>query len=54
MTDAGREAVERTMPIHLEVVEELFAQHIDADDADTLLAVATRVAAAHGWPAMTA
>jgi DNA-binding MarR family transcriptional regulator len=54
MTDAGREAVERTMPIHLEVVEELFAQHIDADDAETLLAVATRVAAAHGWPAMTA
>jgi DNA-binding MarR family transcriptional regulator len=53
ITDAGRATVERAFPIHLEVVEELFGRHIDREDAEALLAVATRVAGAHGWPAKT-
>jgi DNA-binding MarR family transcriptional regulator len=54
ITDAGRATVERALPVHLEVVEEVFGQHIDADDAEALLAIATRVCGAHGWPAKTA
>jgi hypothetical protein len=37
----------------LEVVEELFGRHIDTGDAEALLGIATRVSAAHGWPAKT-
>lgn len=51
ITDAGRAAVERALPVHLEVVEELFGRHLEPEDAEALLAIATRVCAAHGWPA---
>jgi DNA-binding MarR family transcriptional regulator len=51
ITDAGRAAVERALPVHLEVVEELFGRHLEPEDAEALLAIATRVCSAHGWPA---
>jgi len=51
ITDAGREAVERAFPVHLEVVDEVYGRHIDADEAETVVGVAARVCAAHGWPA---
>ena len=51
ITDAGRAAVERALPVHLEVVDELFGRHLEAEDAEALLAIATRVCGAHGWPA---
>jgi len=50
ITDAGREAVERALPVHLEIVEELFGRHLEGDDAEALLRVAMRVCDAHGWP----
>jgi hypothetical protein len=51
IADAGRETLERVFPIHLEVVEAAFGRHIDADDAEALVGVTTRVCAAHGQPA---
>ena len=51
ITDAGREAVERALPVHLEVVEEVFARHIDDGEAETVLRVAEKICDAHGWPA---
>ena len=53
ITDAGREAVERALPVHLEVVEELFTRHLDDEDTELLLRVAAKVCDAHGWPAKT-
>jgi DNA-binding MarR family transcriptional regulator len=50
ITDAGREAIERALPVHLEVVEEVFTRHIDDDDAETVLRVAAKICDAHGWP----
>jgi DNA-binding MarR family transcriptional regulator len=49
ITAEGRRAVDRAMPVHLELVEEAFGRHIDASEAELLIAVADRVAAAHGW-----
>jgi DNA-binding MarR family transcriptional regulator len=54
ITDAGREAVERALPVHLEVVEELYSRHVDAGEAEAVIALATRVCAANGWPAAVA
>ena len=51
ITDAGRAAVERALPVHLEVVDELFGRQLEPEDAEALLAIATRVCSAHGWPA---
>ncbi|HET8759229.1 MAG TPA: MarR family transcriptional regulator [Solirubrobacteraceae bacterium] len=51
ITEAGREAIERAFPVHLEVVEEVFARHIDDSDAETVLRVAEKICDAHGWPA---
>jgi DNA-binding MarR family transcriptional regulator len=51
ITDAGREAIERAVPVHLELVEQAFSRHIDEEEAETVLRVATRVCEAHGWPA---
>jgi DNA-binding MarR family transcriptional regulator len=53
ITDAGREAVERALPVHLEVVEEVFARHIDDAESETVLRVAEKICSAHGWPAKT-
>jgi DNA-binding MarR family transcriptional regulator len=53
ITDAGREAVERALPVHLEVVEEVFTRHLDDEDTELLLRVAAKVCDAHGWPAKT-
>ncbi len=50
ITEAGREAVERGLPIHLDIVEELFGRHLEDDDAEAVLRVAMRVCDAHGWP----
>src|SRR6185295_14061419 len=36
ITDAGREAVERALPVHLEIVEELFGRHLEDDDAEAV------------------
>jgi DNA-binding MarR family transcriptional regulator len=51
ITDAGREAIERALPVHLEVVEEVFTRHIDDGDAEAVLRVAAKICEAHGWPA---
>jgi DNA-binding MarR family transcriptional regulator len=53
ITDAGAEAVERAFPVHLEVVDEVFARHIDDADAETVLRVAETICDAHGWPTKT-
>jgi DNA-binding MarR family transcriptional regulator len=53
ITDAGREAIERALPVHLEVVEEVFTRHLTDDDAERLLRVAEKICDAHGWPAKT-
>jgi len=53
ITDAGREAVERALPVHLEVVEAVFTRHLDDEDTELLLRVAAKVCDAHGWPAKT-
>jgi len=51
ITDAGREAIERALPVHLEVVEEVYARHLTDEDAELLLRVAAKICDAHGWPA---
>jgi DNA-binding MarR family transcriptional regulator len=51
ITDAGREAVDRALPVHLQVVEEVFTRHIDDGEAATVLHVAEKICDAHGWPA---
>jgi DNA-binding MarR family transcriptional regulator len=53
ITDAGREAIERALPVHLEVVEEVYARHPTDEDAELLLRVAAKICDAHGWPAKT-
>ena len=53
ITDAGREAIERALPVHLQVVEEVFTRHIDDGDAEAVLRVAEKICDAHGWPAKT-
>jgi DNA-binding MarR family transcriptional regulator len=53
ITDAGREAIERALPVHLEVVEEVFTRHLTDEDAERLLRVAEKICDAHGWPAKT-
>jgi DNA-binding MarR family transcriptional regulator len=53
ITDAGREAVDRAFPVHLQVVEEVYARHIDDGEAGTVLRVAEKICDAHGWPAQT-
>jgi DNA-binding MarR family transcriptional regulator len=53
ITDAGREAIERALPVHLEVVEEVYARHLTDEDAELLLRVAAKICDAHGWPAKT-
>lgn len=51
ITDAGREAAERALPVHAQLVREAFGRHLEPGEAEVLIAVAARVAAAHGWPA---
>jgi DNA-binding MarR family transcriptional regulator len=53
ITEAGREAVERAFPIHLDIVEELYGRHLETDDAEAVLRVAARGCDAHGWPERT-
>lgn len=53
ITDAGREAVERALPVHLEVVEEVYTRHLTDGDVELLLRVAAKICDAHGWPAKT-
>ena len=50
ITPAGRRAVDHALPIHLDVVEELYGRHLDSGDAETVLRVAMRICDAHGWP----
>jgi DNA-binding MarR family transcriptional regulator len=51
ITDAGREAVDRWLPVHLELVREAFGRHLREGEAEVLIAVAARISEAHGWPA---
>jgi DNA-binding MarR family transcriptional regulator len=53
LTDAGREAIERALPIHLDIVREAFGRHLEAGEAEALVGVAARISAAHGWPHKT-
>jgi DNA-binding MarR family transcriptional regulator len=53
ITDAGQEAIERALPVHLEVVAEVFTRHLDEEDTEALLRVAEKICDAHGWPAKT-
>jgi DNA-binding MarR family transcriptional regulator len=50
ITDAGREAIERAFPVHLDVVEQLYGRHLERDDAEAVLRVAVRICDAHRWP----
>jgi DNA-binding MarR family transcriptional regulator len=54
ITDEGRRAVERAVPVHLELIEEAFGRHLEPGEAEVLIAVAERVSAAHGWPSKSA
>jgi DNA-binding MarR family transcriptional regulator len=54
ITAKGVEALERAVPVHLELVEQAFSRHLEPDEAETVLRVAARVCEAHGWPAKTA
>jgi DNA-binding MarR family transcriptional regulator len=43
LTDAGREAAERGLPVYLEVVERLFHDFVDDEEAEVLVRVWRRV-----------
>jgi MarR family 2-MHQ and catechol resistance regulon transcriptional repressor len=49
ITDAGREAIERATPVHLELAEEAFGQYL-GDDAPVLLRTFVRVLEGNGAP----
>jgi DNA-binding MarR family transcriptional regulator len=49
LTDEGRRALERALPVHLELVQEGFGRHLEPGDAEVLIGVAERVAGARGW-----
>jgi DNA-binding MarR family transcriptional regulator len=53
LTDDGRAAFEKALPMHLDVVQQSFSRHLEDGDAETLIGVAARVCDAHGWPAKT-
>ena len=53
LTDKGRAALQKAVPIHLELVEQTFSRHLEPEETETLLRVAARVCDAHGWPAKT-
>jgi DNA-binding MarR family transcriptional regulator len=53
LTARGRDAFDKALPIHLELVQECFSRHLEPEDAEALIAVAQRVCAAHGWPEKT-
>ena len=53
ITAKGAKALERALPVHLELVEQAFSRHVEPDEAETMLRVAARVCEAHGWPAKT-
>jgi DNA-binding MarR family transcriptional regulator len=48
ITDRGREAFDRAMPLHLAAVEELFSQFLSDAEADALRAVYARVLLGNG------
>jgi DNA-binding MarR family transcriptional regulator len=48
VTDKGREAFDRAMPLHLEAVEELFSQFVTDEEADVLRGVYARVLLGNG------
>jgi DNA-binding MarR family transcriptional regulator len=54
ITDKWRAALERSFPVHLELVGETFSRHLEPDEAEAVLRVAAKVCEAHGWPAKTA
>jgi DNA-binding MarR family transcriptional regulator len=54
ITDKGVEALERALPVHLELVEEAFSRHLEPGEDEALLRIAARVCDAHGWPVKTA
>ena len=53
ITDKGRAAIERAVPVHLELVEQAFGRHLEPDETEMILRVVARVCEAHGWPAKT-
>jgi DNA-binding MarR family transcriptional regulator len=50
LTDEGSKALERALPVHLELIHEGFGRHLEPGEAEVLIAVAGRVAGARGWP----
>ena len=52
-SDMGRAALERSFPVHLELVEETFSRHLEPGEAEAVLRLAAKVCEAHGWPAKT-
>jgi DNA-binding MarR family transcriptional regulator len=53
LTTKGEEALERAVPVHLELVEQSFSRHLEPDEVEIVLRMAARVCEAHGWPAKT-
>ena len=54
ITAKGTEALDRAVPVHLELVDQAFSRHLEPDEVETVLRVTARVCEAHGWPARTA
>lgn len=51
LTEKGQAALEKALPIHLEMVEKGFSRHLEPGEAEALMNIAARVCQAHGWPA---
>jgi DNA-binding MarR family transcriptional regulator len=50
LTDAGREAAERGLPVYLETVQRLFHDFVDDDEAEVLVRVWQRVLTGNEMP----
>ena len=48
LTDAGREAAERGFPIHTELQNRLFQEHVTDDEAELLVRIWNRVLDGNG------
>jgi DNA-binding MarR family transcriptional regulator len=50
LTDAGREAAVRGLPVYMETVDQLFHAYVDDDEAEVLVRVWHRVLEGNGMP----
>ena len=50
ITEKGRAAIERALPVHFELVDQFYGRHLEPGDAEAILGIAARVSEAQGWP----